>query len=55
MTDADIRKAIEEVVHKLPDLVRCDLASHDPSVRQGAEEVVATKIMLALAGLRTAS
>jgi len=55
MTDVDIRKTIEEVVHKLPDLVRADLTSHDPSVSQGAEEVVAAKIMLALAGLRTAS
>ncbi|UNK78075.1 hypothetical protein MNQ96_10800 [Sphingopyxis granuli] len=55
MTDEDLRKVIEEVVQKLPDLVRADLASRDPSVRQSAEEVVATKIMLALGELRAAS
>lgn len=55
MTQDDIRKAIEDVVQKLPDLVRADLASRDPLVRQGAEEVVATKIMLALDELRATS
>jgi hypothetical protein len=55
MIDEDLRKAIEEVVQKLPDLVRADLASRDPSVRQSAEEVVATKIMLVLGELRAAS
>lgn len=55
MTQDDIRKAIEDVVQKLPDLVRADLASRDPSVRQSAEEVVATKIMLALDELRATS
>lgn len=55
MTQDDIRKAIEDVVQKLPDLVRADLASRDPLVRQGAEEVVATKIMLALDELSATS
>jgi len=55
MNDEDLRKAIEEVVQKLPDLVRADLASRDPSVRQSAEEVVAAKIMMAISELRTAS
>ena len=55
MTQDDIRKAIEDVVQKLPDLVRADLASRDPSARQSAEEVVATKIMLALDELRANS
>lgn len=55
MTQDDIRKVIEDVVQKLPDLVRADLASRDPLVRQSAEEVVATKIMLALDELRATS
>jgi len=55
MTQDDIRKAIEDVVQKLPDILRADLASRDPSVRQSAEEVVATKIMLALDELRANS
>ncbi len=55
MTDEDRRKAIEQVVQKLPDLVRADLASRDTSVRQSAEEVVAAKIMLALGELRATS
>jgi len=55
MTQDDIRKTIEDVVQKLPDLVRTDLASRDPSVRESAEEVVATKIMLALDELSAVS
>lgn len=55
MTQVDIRTAIEEVVQKLPDLVRADLASRDPTVRQSAEDVVATKIMLSLDELRATS
>lgn len=54
MNDQDYRSAIEEVVSKLSDLVRADLASRDPGVRQSAEEVVAAKIALALDELRSA-
>lgn len=48
MANDDCRKAIEQAVHKLPDLLRADLASRDPSVRQSAEEIISAKIMLAL-------
>lgn len=54
MNEADIRNAIAEVVQKLPDLVRADLASRDPAVRESAEEVVAAKIALAIEELRSA-
>lgn len=53
MTDETLRKLIEEVVRKLPDLVRSDLASHDILVRQSAEEIVAAKIMLAISEWKT--
>ena len=55
MSDTDYRAVIAEVVRKLPDLLRADLASRDPAVRQSAEEVVAAKIALALEELRAAS
>lgn len=48
MTQDEIQSVIAEVVHKLPDLLRADLASKDPSMRQGAEEIVAAKIAMAL-------
>lgn len=48
MSPDEIQSVIAEVVHKLPDLLRADLASKDLSVRQGAEEIVAAKIALAL-------
>lgn len=48
MADRDFRAVIQEVVSKLPDLLRADLASRDPAVRQSAEDVVATKIAMAL-------
>lgn len=48
MAEDDFRKTIEEVVQKLPDLVRADLVSRDPSARRSAEEVVTAKIILAL-------
>lgn len=48
MTDTDFRAVIAEVVQKLPDLLRADLASRDPAVRQSAEEVAAAKIAMAL-------
>lgn len=54
MKEADIKSAIAEVVQKLPDLVRADLTSRDPAIRQSAEEVVAAKIALALEELRAA-
>lgn len=49
MLDADTKNMIEEAVRKLPDLLRADLMSRDPAVRKSAEEVVSTKIALALA------
>lgn len=55
MSDTDYRAVIAEVVRKLPDLLRADLASRDPAIRQSAEEVVAAKIALALEELRAAS
>ncbi len=55
MSDTDFRAVIQEVVSKLPDLLRADLASRDSSVRQSAEEVVAAKITLALEELRAAN
>lgn len=48
MIRPDYRIVIAEVVQKLPELLRSDLASRDPAVRQSAEEVVAAKIVLAL-------
>lgn len=54
MSSIDTRAIIEEVVSKLPDLLRADLASRDPAIRQSAEEVVAAKIALALEELRAA-
>lgn len=48
MSSIDSRAIIEEVVSKLPDLLRADLASRDPAIRQSAEEVVAAKIAMAL-------
>jgi hypothetical protein len=54
MRDQDFRSAIEEVVRKLPERLRADLNSRDAVVRQSAEEVVATKIALALEELRAA-
>lgn len=54
MRDQDFRSAIEEVVSKLPERLRADLNSRDSVVRQSAEEVVATKIALALEELRAA-
>ncbi len=48
MTNEEIQSVIAEVVEKLPDLLRADLASKNPSARQSAEEVVAAKISLAL-------
>jgi len=47
--EADIKIVIEAIVQKLPDLLRADLMSRDPAVRKSAEEVVATKIALAVA------
>ncbi len=55
MSPDEIQSVIAEAVHKLPDLLRADLASKDPTVRQGAEEVVAAKIVMALEELHTAS
>lgn len=55
MSDTDFRTVIQEVVNKLPDLLRADLASRDPSVRQSAEEVVAAKIAMALEELNADS
>ena len=52
MSDTDYRAVIAEVVRKLPDLLRADLASRDPAVRQSAEDVVATKITMAIAELQ---
>ncbi len=52
MNSIDKRAIIEEVVSKLPDLLRTDLASRDAAVRQSAEEVVAAKIALALEEMR---
>ncbi len=48
MSGTDYRTVIAEVVQKLPELLRADLASRDPAVRQSAEEVVAAKIAMAL-------
>ena len=48
MTQDEIQSVVAEVVHKLPDLLRADLASKNPSARQSAEEVVAAKIAMAL-------
>jgi hypothetical protein len=53
MTQDEILSVIAEVVHKLPDLLRADLASKDPSLRVGAEEIVATKIAMAVEDART--
>lgn len=55
MGNTDFRAVIQEVVSKLPDLLRADLASRDPSVRQSAEDVVATKIAMALEELHADS
>ncbi|MEN9923999.1 MAG: hypothetical protein RL268_125 [Pseudomonadota bacterium] len=52
MSGTDYRTVIAEVVQKLPELLRADLASRDPAVRQSAEEVVATKIAMALAEIQ---
>ena len=52
MTRTDYRIVIAEVVQKLPELLRADLASRDPAVRQSAEEVVAAKIAMALEELQ---
>jgi hypothetical protein len=48
MTDNSFKTIIEEVLHKLPDILRSDLASRDPQMRKSAEEILATKIMLGL-------
>ncbi|MFN5757970.1 MAG: hypothetical protein ACK440_00045 [Sphingomonadaceae bacterium] len=48
MLEADIKIVIEAIVQKLPDLLRADLMSRDLAVRKSAEEVVATKIALAV-------
>lgn len=48
MAPDEIQSVIAEVVHKLADLLRADLASKDPTVRHGAEEIVAAKIAMAL-------
>jgi hypothetical protein len=48
MTDENFRKGIAEVVQKLPDFLRADLASKDHATRKGAEEVVVATVMLAL-------
>jgi len=55
MTDNSFKTIIEEVLHKLPDLLRSDLASRDPLVRESAEEILATKIMLGLSEHQDAS
>lgn len=55
MSDTDFRTVIAEVVRKLPDLVRADLISRDPAIRQSAEDVVATKIAMALEELHAES
>jgi len=55
MTDNSFKTIIEEVLHKLPDLLRSDLASRDPLVRKSAEEILATKIMLGLSEHQDAS
>lgn len=48
MTNDEIREVLEAVVRKLPDRLRLDLTSNDPTVRQSAEETVAMKIAAAL-------
>jgi len=48
MSQDEIQSLIAEAVHKLPDLLRADLASKNPSARQSAEEIVTAKIVLAL-------
>lgn len=48
MTTDETQSIIADVVHRLPDLLRADLASKDSSVRQGAEEILAAKIAMAL-------
>lgn len=53
MSGTDYRTVIAEVVQKLPELLRADLASRDAAVRQSAEEVVATKIAMALAEIQS--
>lgn len=52
MSDDDLRKAVEEVVLKLPDLLRADLSSREPTVRKGAEETVSARIIMALEAIR---
>lgn len=51
---AGYRTVIDEVVQKLPELLRADLGSRDAAVRQSAEEVVAAKIAMALAEIQSA-
>lgn len=48
MTNNEIREVLEAVVRKLPDRLRLDLTSNDPTVRQSAEETVVMKIAVAL-------
>jgi hypothetical protein len=48
MTNDEIRETLEAVVRKLPDSIRMDLTSADPSIRQSAEETVAIRIAAAL-------
>lgn len=48
MTNDEIRETLEAVVRKLPDSIRMDLTSTDPSIRQSAEETVAIRIAAAL-------
>ncbi len=52
MTDADLRPVLEDVVQRLPDRLRADLAAAEPSTRQAAEDALVAKIAFALAELR---
>jgi len=55
MSEAEFRIALEAVVQRLPDMVRADLASRDPAVRQGAEETLVARIMATMFEMRQAA
>lgn len=50
-----VLREAEAVVRKLPDRLRLDLTSNDPTVRQSAEETVAMKIAAALGDAQSTS
>jgi hypothetical protein len=55
MSEAEFKLALEAVVQRLPDIVRADLASRDPAIRQGAEDAIVARVMAAFFEMRQAA